>query len=152
VAKLVADQPAEVTVEAVPDRTYKAVLRQVIPTADRTKATVQVKVTLLEKDDRLRPEMSARVTFLEPRRAATETASAAPVVMAPANAIATRDGRTVAFEVIEDRVRRRDVQTGPSRQGQVEIRSGLAGGEQVVVEPGPDLQDGQRVRVATGER
>jgi len=71
VAKLHDQQPAEVVVEAFPDRTYRAVLRQVIPTADRTKATVMVKVTLLDRDDLLKPEMSAKVTFLEraePRR------------------------------------------------------------------------------------
>ena len=54
VARLGPDQPAEVTVEAFPDRRYRAVLRQIIPTADRTKATVQVKVTILEKDPQLR--------------------------------------------------------------------------------------------------
>ena len=68
VAKLTADQPAEVTVEAFPERRYKAALRQVIPTADRTKATVQVKVTILDKDKDLKPEMSACVTFIEPQR------------------------------------------------------------------------------------
>src|SRR5438309_6420773 len=90
VAQLGNRQPAEVTVEAVPDRTYKAVLRQVIPTADRTKATVQVKVTMLEKDDRLRPEMSAKVTFLQPAEAAAPAAR--PVITAPAEAVVTRDG------------------------------------------------------------
>jgi multidrug efflux pump subunit AcrA (membrane-fusion protein) len=70
VAKVQNGQPAEVTVEAIPDRRYKAVLRQVIPTADRTKATVQVKVTILDKDKDLKPEMSAKVTFLEPTRRA----------------------------------------------------------------------------------
>ena len=69
VAKLTEGQPAEVTVEAFPDRKYKAVLRQVIPTADRTKATVLTKVTLIDKDKDLKPEMSAKVTFLEPQRA-----------------------------------------------------------------------------------
>ena len=65
VARLQEGQPAEITVEAFPDKRYKAVLRQVIPTADRTKATVLTKVTLLEKDKDLKPEMSAKVTFLE---------------------------------------------------------------------------------------
>jgi RND family efflux transporter MFP subunit len=65
VAKLQARHPAEVTVEAFPDRRYRAVLRQVVPTADRTKATVQVKVTILDADPQLKPEMSAKVTFLE---------------------------------------------------------------------------------------
>jgi RND family efflux transporter MFP subunit len=63
VARLQEDQPAQVAVEAFPDRGYDAVLRQVIPTADRTKATVMVKVTILQKDADLKPEMSARVTF-----------------------------------------------------------------------------------------
>jgi RND family efflux transporter MFP subunit len=65
VAKLGADQPAEVSAEAFPDRKYKGRLRQIIPTADRTKATVQVKVTILDKDKDLKPEMSARVQFTE---------------------------------------------------------------------------------------
>ena len=73
VAKLGANQPAEVSVEAFPDRKYKAVLRQVIPTADRTKATVQVKVTILDKDKDLKPEMSAKVTFLEPEKTKAES-------------------------------------------------------------------------------
>ena len=68
VAKIGNGQPAEVTVEAIPDRRYRAVLRQVIPTADRTKATVMVKVTILDKDKDLKPEMSAKVTFLEPEK------------------------------------------------------------------------------------
>ncbi len=77
VAKVSSGQPAEVTVEAIPDRRYKAVLRQVIPTADRTKATVTVKVTILDKDKDLKPEMSAKVTFLEPERKQQQAAAAA---------------------------------------------------------------------------
>jgi len=64
VAKLRPRHAAEVTVEAFPDRRYRGVLRQVVPTADRTKATVQVKVTILDADPLLKPEMSAKVTFL----------------------------------------------------------------------------------------
>jgi len=76
VARLGPNQPAEVTVEAFPDKKYRAVLRQIIPTADRTKATVQVKVTLLEKDAQLRPEMSAKVQFLEPAKVESAQPSA----------------------------------------------------------------------------
>jgi len=82
VAKVANGQPAEVTVEAIPDRRYQAVLRQVIPTADRTKATVMVKVTILDKDEDLKPEMSAKVTFLEPETETSEQpAETAPVVL-----------------------------------------------------------------------
>ena len=77
VAKLGPEQPAEVTVEAFPDRRYRAVLRQIIPTADRTKATVQVKVTILERDPQLRPEMSAKVQFEEPKAAEADAPSGA---------------------------------------------------------------------------
>ncbi len=148
VARLVPDQPAEVTVEAFPDRTYKAVLRQVIPTADRTKATVQVKVTLLDKDPQLRPEMSAKVQFLEPRKAAAAGASPVPaaVISAPAAAVVQRDGRPVVFEVVQGRARQRGVVAGPERQGQVVVKEGLRGTETLVVRPPDTLKDGDAVR------
>ncbi len=67
VGQLQPNQPADIQVQAIPGHTYKGVLRQVIPTADRTKATVTVKVSILDKDKYLRPEMSCNVTFLEPQ-------------------------------------------------------------------------------------
>lgn len=150
VAKLGDGQPAEVTVEAFPDRRYKAALRQVIPTADRTKATVQVKVTILDKDKDLKPEMSAKVTFLEraPAAAATDAvAPVAPVITVARGAVANRDGRSVVFEVVDDRVRARGVTTGAERNGQVVVRDGLAGGEALVASPGDKMKDGDRVKV-----
>jgi RND family efflux transporter MFP subunit len=147
VAKLSPDQPAEVTVEAFPDRKYRAVLRQVIPTADRTKATVQVKVTILDKDAQLKPEMSAKVTFVEPARKASATEPRAPVVMVPKEAVASRDGKPVVFEVRDGKVRARLVVPGGERQGQVVVREGLAGSETLVVRPPETLKDGDAVRV-----
>jgi len=148
VAKVGNGQPAEVTVEAIPDRRYKAVLRQVIPTADRTKATVMVKVTILDKDKDLKPEMSAKVTFLEPEKkekAAAATAQA--VVLVPRSAVATRDGKSVVFLVREGRAQERSVVLGTERQGQVIVQDGLAGGETIVAKPGDELKDGATVRV-----
>jgi HlyD family secretion protein len=149
VARLAGEQPAEVTVEAFPDRRYKAVLRQVIPTADRTKATVQVKVTILDKDKDLKPEMSSKVTFLEkekPKEAAS-TAPAAAVVTIPKDAVATRDGKAVVFEVREGKVVMRPVTVGVERQGQLVVRNGLAGGEVLVSRPPETLKDGDSVKV-----
>ena len=147
VARLGADQPAEVTVEAFPDRRYQAVLRQVIPTADRTKATVQVKVTIVDKDPQLKPEMSAKVQFLE--QAAAETAGAAPTstVLVPAAAVVERDGATVVFEVLEGRLKRRQIVPGPERQGQVVVNQGLVGSETLVLRPPDGLKDGDAVNV-----
>lgn len=147
VAKLSADQPAEVTVEAFPDRRYKAVLRQVIPTADRTKATVQVKVTILDKDKDLKPEMSAKVTFLEPeRKEAAAAAPSAPVVSVPSQAVVTRDGQPVVFEVREGKALQRVVVKGVERQGSVVVREGLGGSETLVARPPESLKHGDRVR------
>jgi RND family efflux transporter MFP subunit len=147
VAKVANGQPAEATVEAIPDRRYKAVLRQVIPTADRTKATVMVKVTILDKDKDLKPEMSAKVTFLEPEKARATQAPDAPVVLVAKQAVATRDGRAVVFFVHEGKAQARPVVTGTDRQNQVVIEDGLAGGETVILSPPNDLKDGDPVRI-----
>jgi RND family efflux transporter MFP subunit len=152
VAKLGADQPAEVSVEAFPDRKYKGRLRQVIPTADRTKATVQVKVTILDKDKDLKPEMSARVQFTEKAAPAAPRTAGAKAVMqsvvtTPESAIVTRDGKTIAFEVLEGRVKVRPVEVASKSGGVARIKSGLYGGETLVDAPGRELKDGDPVRV-----
>ena len=148
VAKVGKGQPAEVTVEAIPDRRYEAVLRQVIPTADRTKATVMVKVTILDKDQDLKPEMSAKVTFLEPEPETGEDPEEAPaVVLVPREAVVSRDSRSVVFLVRDGKVQERPVVVGTPRQGQVIVRDGLAGGETLVAQPPDDLADGDSVRI-----
>jgi HlyD family secretion protein len=149
VGRLVADQPAEVSVEAFPDKRFRAVLRQVIPTADRTRATVQVKVTILDKDPGLKPEMNAKVNFLAPPQAPGE-AAATPrpaTVTVPADAVVERDGRTVVFEVDRGRARARGIVSGASVDGKVVVREGLGGGETLVVRPPATMKDGDAVRV-----
>lgn len=149
VAKLGANQPAEASVEAFPDRRYKAILRQIIPTADRTKATVQVKVTILDKDKDLKPEMSAKVTFLEPEKKTERPAGGPPpaVVTVPKEAVVSREGKALVYELHEGRAVARPVVTGAERQGQVVVREGLAGGETLLVKPPEGLKDGDAVRV-----
>jgi len=151
VAKLRADQPAEVTVEAFPDRRYRAVLRQIIPTADRTRATVMVKVTILDKDQDLKPEMSARVTFLEMEGGGEPTSGEhrTQQVTVPVEALVTRDGETVVFLVRDGRAAQRVVVKGLERQGQVAIKQGLSGGETLVVNPPEALRDGSVVKVSS---
>ncbi|HEU4402694.1 MAG TPA: efflux RND transporter periplasmic adaptor subunit [Candidatus Polarisedimenticolia bacterium] len=147
VARLAPEQPAEVTVEAFPDRRYRAVLRQIIPTADRTKATVQVKVAILDKDEKLKPEMTARVTFVS-AGPATGSTPAAPLrsISVPQEALAERDGRPVVFEVLEGRARERVVVVGGAWEGRVTVNDGLTGTETLVVRPPATLRDGDAVR------
>jgi len=146
VAKVGNGQPAEVTVEAIPDRRYKAVLRQVIPTADRTKATVQVKVTILDKDKDLKPEMSAKVTFLEPEQKVAPNATPVAVVSVPRTAVATREGKSFVYLLRDGRAVEKAVTLGSERQGQVVVRDGLAGGETVIDRPVEGIKDGTAVR------
>jgi HlyD family secretion protein len=149
VAQLIPNQVADVSVQAFPDKHFKAVLRQVIPTADRTKATVMVKVTLLDKDVTLKPEMSAKVTFLAPVQEAapaTTAAPATPSIIVPASAIVTRSGASQVFEVVQNVVHARPVTTGVTRQDDVTILNGLNGGELLVNHPPDSMKDGDRVR------
>lgn len=148
VARLGDEQPAEVTVEAFPDEHYRAVLRQVIPTADRTKATVQVKVTILDKDPKLKPEMSAKVTFLEREQKAVQGAPPPPPsVSVPAEAVVTRNGKQVVYELRDTVVKERPIVAGPERQGRYTIKEGLSGGEILVSRPPESLKDGDEVKV-----
>ncbi len=149
VAKLSEGQPAEVTVEAFPDRKFASVLRQIIPTADRTKATVLTKVTLVNKDKDLKPEMSAKVTFLEPQRVeAAPAANAPPVkptILVAQSAVVTRDGGPKVLEIVDGRVKVRPVTTGAARSGSVIVTDGLAGSEVLVDKPAETLKDGDAV-------
>ncbi|HZN03625.1 MAG TPA: efflux RND transporter periplasmic adaptor subunit [Candidatus Polarisedimenticolia bacterium] len=150
VARLDDAQPAEVSVEAFPDRTYKAVLRQIIPTADRTRATVMVKVTILDKDPDLKPEMNAKVNFLEKEAAAEagpQAAAAPPTITVPNDVVVDRGGAATVFEVKDGRARARAVVTAGTREGQVVVREGLQGSETLVLRPPTTLKDGDAVRV-----
>jgi RND family efflux transporter MFP subunit len=151
VARLSDAQPARVSVEAFPDRSYKAVLRQIIPTADRTRATVMVKVTILKKDADLRPEMNAKVDFLEKETHAAQAAADAPppppTITVPGDAVVDRAGSSTVFEVREGRARAKSVVTAGTREGQVVVREGLSGTETLVLRPPASLKDGDAVRV-----
>ena len=149
VGQLQPNQPAEIQVQAIPDHTYKGVLRQVIPTADRTKATVTVKVSILDKDKHLRPEMSCNVTFLQPQPKRTQDANAVPqrIITVPKDAVITHEGKPTVFAVEQNRVRALPVTTGADLHGQIIVKQGLAGGETLVTNPSQTLKDGASVKV-----
>jgi RND family efflux transporter MFP subunit len=143
--KLAPKQPAEIVLDAYPDHAYHGYLLQVIPTADRSKGTVKVKVAFRDPDEKILPDMSARVNFTEKPTAGTQTKTH---VLVPKSAVATRDGSTGVWLVAEGRARFHAVRTGPENQGQIEILDGLQGGEKLVAEAAEaKLQDGARVKV-----
>jgi RND family efflux transporter MFP subunit len=147
VAQLTPNQPATISVQAIPNHPYNGRLRQIIPTADRTKATVTVKVSILDKDKYLKPEMSCNVTFLEPKKESQPNAPPQHMVTISKDAITTRDGKPVVFEIDDRKVRMVSVTTGNDLNGQVIVRSGLAGSETLVNNPPQKLKDGDAVRI-----
>jgi HlyD family secretion protein len=142
--KLGPNQPAEISLDAAPDKTYHGFLRQIVPAADRQKATVRVKVAFLDADEKILPDLSARVSFTaEPTQGKTGRSR----VMVPAAAIRSVDGRTGVFRIVEGRARFQPVKTGPPADGQVEVLEGLAGGERLISSSSGEIREGDKVRV-----
>jgi RND family efflux transporter MFP subunit len=145
IARITRGQAARITLDAYPDTSFSGRVRQVVPTADRQRATVQVKVSILDRDPRILPEMGARVDFLEPEAQPAEGNSVPPRFVVPAAAVRSEGGRAVVFIVRDSRLERREVQAGPVSGGFREVGSGLAGGELVVVSGPEALRAGMRV-------
>ena len=144
-SKLAKNQPAEITLDAVPDKVYHGRLRQIVPAADRQKATVRVKVAFLDSDDRVLPDLSARVAFTaEP----TQGKEARSRVVIPKGALTTVDGKSGVFRLVEGRAVFTPVTAGGDVQGQAEVTQGLQGGERLIsLAGGTQLKDGDKVRV-----
>jgi RND family efflux transporter MFP subunit len=138
--------PTEATLNAYPDWKIPGEVIAIIPTADRGKATVKVRVALDVRDPRIVPDMGVRVSFLE--KAQPLAAKTRPGVLVPAAAIVTRDGKDVAFVVADETVQGHALKLGRTLGDDREVLDGLAGGETVVLDPPEKLADGARVRIA----
>ncbi|HXR24072.1 MAG TPA: efflux RND transporter periplasmic adaptor subunit, partial [Candidatus Binataceae bacterium] len=141
-AKLGGKQPGVVTTDAYPDRKYQGAITEISPEANRQKATVQVKVKILEPDDYLRPEMNASVAFFSPEKPGAKPAESKPIVTVPASAV--RDG--AVFVVVGGKAVRRAVKVGGTAAQGVQVAEGLIGGEDVIANPPANLKDGQKVK------
>jgi multidrug efflux pump subunit AcrA (membrane-fusion protein) len=139
---IVDEGPARIKLDAYPEDRLEGQVRQIEPTADRQKATVLVKVRFVQQDARVLPEMGGQVIFLRPGTATLPP----PEVLAPAAAVVVRNERRGVFVVEAGQVRFVPVEPGEPRAGSMPIKSGLSGGELVVVEPPPDLSSGMTVR------
>jgi RND family efflux transporter MFP subunit len=142
--KVFRGQPGEISLDAIPDRRFPGEVHMIVPTADRAKATVLTKVKFLEMDERVLPEMSAKVAFLSRPLAAGEEA---PRLAVSKNALVTRKDRTVAFVLKNNQAKEVSVTPGPALGDLVEIVAGLEEGDRVVLNPPDSLGDGDRVKV-----
>jgi RND family efflux transporter MFP subunit len=149
IARINTGQSARITLDAYPDTSFAGRVRQVVPTADRQRATVQVKVSILDRDPRILPEMGARVDFLEPeaRLASGPVAAGPPRIRVPVAAVRETGGQTVVWIVRDGRLESRAVQAGPASGGFREIRSGVSGGELLLVGGVDAPRAGMRVKV-----
>ena len=144
VGKVKTGQPCEIQLDALPGRRFRGVVGSMVPTVDRAKATVTVKVRFLAPDAGILPEMSAKVAFLSEE--VPEDRRAPRTAVQPA-ALIERDGATSAVVVQEGRVRQTMVETGGKLGELIEIRKGLNPGDKVVIKPDARLRDGAAVVV-----
>lgn len=150
IARVTRSQPARITLDAYPDTSFRGSVRQVVPTADRQRATVQVKVSIMDRDPRILPEMGARVDFEDDRAGkASEAGSAgsAPRVRLPVAAVREVGGTSVVWLIREGRLTQHEVEAGPASAGFREIRRGLSGGELVLTGGVEKPVEGMRVTV-----
>ena len=143
-AKVTAGQPCEVQLDALPNDRFRGVVHMIVPTADRSKASIMVKVRFLEPDPRILPEMSARVAFLE--RPVTKNEEEPKNAVSPA-AVMTKDGKNVVYVVQGNTVVEAPVVVGEKMGDLVEVREGLTPGDKVVLNPSKKLKNGSRITV-----
>jgi RND family efflux transporter MFP subunit len=138
-------QKVEAVLNAYPDWRIPAEVIAIVPTADRSKATVKVRIAFRERDARVVPDMGVRVSFLGDEPASAAGAPAIVGVSVPAEAVVLRDGVDVVYVVSEGRADARTVEAGDIRDGKRRITSGLAAGETIVLAPPAELADGAKV-------
>lgn len=143
--KVKVGQPCEIQLDAIPDLRFRGAVHMIVPTADRSKATVMVKVRFVDNDSRILPEMSAKVAFLS---RGIETADEKPRTAVNQKAVVKQKKKKYLFLVIGNKVTETAVSTGIQLGDMVEILSGAKSGQKVVINPPPKLRDGARIKFA----
>jgi len=138
------DQPCEIQLDALPDRRFRGKVHMIVPTADRSKASVLVKISFLDKDSSVLPEMSAKAAFL--KREVTENEQI-PIKALPVSAIVRYKGHDSVYVLAGNRVKKKNIDTGRRLDSMVEIISGLATGDSIVLSPTDKIKDGKKVKI-----
>jgi HlyD family secretion protein len=146
-AKLSSRQKGIVSTDAYPDRKYDGTIAEISPEANRQKATVQVKVQILNPDEYLRPEMNATVKFLSDANAGVATKSSG--IFVPSAAMRERNGKKFVFVMLGGRAVAREVRVKSTRTNGCVVE-GLTGGEDLITAGPANLRDGDRVKVKGG--
>jgi RND family efflux transporter MFP subunit len=147
IEKIFVNQPCEIMLDAITEKRYRGFVHKVVPTADRAKATVLTKVRFEDRDERVLPEMSAKVVFLNKELEKTAE-NLAPKISVPLSAVASRKGKKVAFLLRAESVVEVPLVTGELLGSNIEVTQGLSVGDKVVLHPSEKLSSGSKVTVA----
>jgi len=145
IASIRVGQPCDIQLDALPNMRFQGEVYTIVPTVDRSKATVLVKVRFLDKDPRMLPDMSAKVSFLSRR---LEPEELKPRLAVSQSALISRGNKTFVFLLQGNRVKETLVQVGSKLGDMTEIISGLKPGDRAVIKPSKGLKDGSRIKIA----
>jgi RND family efflux transporter MFP subunit len=145
IARVAPGQPAEAILDAYPGWKIPATVRTIIPTADRQKATVKVRLTFDKLDPRILPDMGVKVAFRETAEDIDDAPRA--LCLVPRAAVTNEGDRRVVFAVNGEKIERRAVSVGREFGGDIEILAGLSAGALVVIEAPAGLKDGQKIKI-----
>ena len=148
IGRVVAGRPVESVLNAYPDWKIPSHVIAIIPTADRSKATVKVRIGLDTKDNRIVPDMGVRVSFLEDKKPETTVQAAPRGVLVPSAALHKDGDKSVVFVLKDRKAQQRNVSVGGSVGDSRQVLSGVAAGESVIVDAPDGLKDGAAVEIA----
>ncbi len=151
IARVQPGQRVTSTLDAYPDWQIPSHVRTVIPTADRQKATVKVRISFDKLDPRILPDMGVKVAFMAEddakRKSAAKNAAPLPTAIVPKSAVRTENGKSYVFLMRDTKIERRGVTLGSDRGSDVEIMAGVNSGDSLVAHGPENLQDGEAVRI-----
>jgi RND family efflux transporter MFP subunit len=145
IEKIKQDLDCEIVLDAYPDKSYQGYVFKIVPTADRSKATVLVKVGFKNYDSRVLPEMSAKVSFLSEKKEGEE--NQLPVLTIPLSAVDELNGNKIVYVVKDDKAVQKEITTGRLLGNYVEIISGLKEGDEIIDNLNENIKDGVQVKV-----
>ena len=147
IEKIIEGQDCEIILDAYPEKSYQGYVFKIVPTADRSKATVMVKVGFKNYDSRVLPEMSAKVAFFtEPID--TSIANQKPILVIPASSVRKEDGKSYVFTVSDDKALKNEIVIGQKLGSYLEVLSGLRSGQKVISTLDEKIKDGVDVKLA----
>jgi len=147
IARVKPGQHVNAVLDAYPDWNIDSRVRTIIPSADRQKATVKVRISFVKLDPRILPDMGIKVTFLGEDTSKNTGAAAQPSLLIPQTAVRDDNGKKIVFLVKDNKAERRAVTVGGNRGSESEILAGVNAGDTLIVKGPDDLRDGQAVEI-----